>query len=192
MTPVRPRIALSTASVAFDIGTGTGVLAVILARRGVAQVTATENNPRALLCAKENLQRLGLQKQVTVMDTDFFPEGRAALVVCNPPWVPARPSSALEHAVFDQDGRMLAGFLQGLASHLLPEGEGWLILSDLAEHLQLRSRDQLLEMIGNAGLRVLGRIDAKPTHPKAADAADPLHSARAAEVTSLWRLRMAG
>ena len=184
--------ALSTASVAFDIGTGTGVLAVILARRGVAQVTATENNPRALLCAKENLQRLGLQKQVTVMDTDFFPEGRAALVVCNPPWVPARPSSALEHAVFDQDGRMLAGFLQGLASHLLPEGEGWLILSDLAEHLQLRSRDQLLEMIGNAGLRVLGRIDAKPTHPKAADAADPLHSARAAEVTSLWRLRMAG
>ena len=184
--------ALSTASVAFDIGTGTGVLAVILARRGVAQVTATENNPRALLCAKENLQRLGLQKLVAVTDTDFFPEGRAALVVCNPPWVPARPSSALEHAVFDQDGRMLAGFLQGLASHLLPEGEGWLILSDLAEHLQLRSRDQLLEMIGNAGLRVLGRIDAKPTHPKAADAADPLHSARAAEVTSMWRLGMAG
>jgi hypothetical protein len=35
---------------------------------------------------------------------------------------------------------------------------------------------------------VLGRIDAKPEHPKATDASDPLHKARAAEVTSLWRL----
>ena len=87
---------------------------------------------------------------------------------------------------------MLAGFLQGLASHLLPKGEGWLILSDLAEHLQLRSRDQLLEMIGNAGLRVLGRIDAKPTHAKVADTSDALHTARVAEVTSLWRLGLAG
>lgn len=180
--------ALSSASLAFDIGTGTGVLAVILARRGVARVTATENNPRALLCAQENVQKLGLQKQVEVTDTDLFPEGRAALVVCNPPWVPARPSSALEHAVFDQDGRMLAGFLSGLAAHLLPEGEGWLILSDLAEHLQLRSRQQLLDMIEGAGLRVLGKIDAKPSHPKVADVTDALHSARAAEVTSLWRL----
>lgn len=180
--------ALSVSSLAFDIGTGTGVLAVILARRGIAQVTATENNPRALLCAQENVQKLGLQKQVAVTDTDLFPEGRAALVVCNPPWVPARPSSALEHAVFDQDGRMLAGFLQGLAAHLLPEGEGWLILSDLAEHLQLRSRQQLLDMIENAGLKVLEKVDAKPSHPKVTDATDALHSARAAEVTSLWRL----
>lgn len=181
-------VALSATSHAFDIGTGTGVLAVILVRRGIAQVTATENNPRALFCAQENLQKLGLQKQVAVINADLFPEGRAALVVCNPPWVPARPSSTLEQAVFDQDGRMLAGFLQGLASHLLPKGEGWLILSDLAEHLQLRSRQQLLDMIQNAGLQVLGKIDAQPTHPKVADAADALHSARAAEVTSLWRL----
>ena len=183
--------ALASESLAFDIGTGTGVLAVILARRGIAHVVATENNPRAVLCAKENLQRLGLQKQVEVVDTDLFPQGRAALVVCNPPWVPARPSSALEHAIFDPDSRMLRGFLEGLSSHLLPGGEGWLILSDFAEHLQLRSRQQLLDMIKSAGLRVLGKIDAKPTHPKVADASDALHLARSAEVVSLWRLAAA-
>ena len=83
---------------------------------------------------------------------------------------------------------MLRGFVQGLAAHLLPGGEGWLILSDLAEHLQLRSREQLLEWIEAAGLQVLGREDIRPRHRKAADAADPLHAARAAEVTSLWRL----
>ena len=180
--------ALTAASLAFDIGAGTGVLAVILAKRGIARIVATENNPRAVLCAKENLHRLGLQNRVEVLETDFFPEGRAALVVCNPPWVPARPSSALEHAIFDPDSRMLRGFLEGLPSHLLPGGEGWLILSDFAEHLQLRSRQQLLDMIESAGLRVLGKMDAKPSHPKAADASDALHVARAAEVTSLWRL----
>ncbi|CAM8653250.1 AdoMet_MTases domain containing protein [Oxalobacteraceae bacterium] len=180
--------ALNAEPLAFDVGTGTGVLAVILAKRGIARVIATENNPRAVLCAKENLQTLGLQNQVEVVDTDLFPEGRAALVVCNPPWVPARPSSALEHAIFDPDSRMLRGFLEGLSSHLLPGGEGWLILSDFAEHLQLRSRQQLLDMIESAGLRVLGKIDAKPTHAKVADVSDALHSARAAEVVSLWRL----
>jgi methylase of polypeptide subunit release factors len=126
-----------------------------------------------------------------VVDTDLFPQGRAALVVCNPPWVPARPSSALEHAIFDPDSRMLRGFLEGLSSHLLPGGEGWLILSDFAEHLQLRSRQQLLDMIKSAGLRVLEKIDAKPTHPKVADEGDALHLARAAEVVSLWRLAAA-
>ena len=183
--------ALAAQSLAFDIGTGTGVLAVILAKRRIARVIATENNPRAVLCAKENLQTLGLKNQIELVDTDLFPEGRAALIVCNPPWVPARPSSALEHAIFDPDGRMLRGFLDGLSSHLLPGGEGWLILSDFAEHLQLRNRQQLLDMIESAGLRVLGRIDAKPTHAKVADASDALHSARAAEVISLWRLAVA-
>ncbi len=183
--------ALTAEALAFDIGTGTGVLAVILAKRGIARVIATENNPRAVLCAKENLQRLGLQNQVEVVDTDLFPEGRAALVVCNPPWVPARPSSVLEHAIFDPDSRMLRGFLEGLPSRLLPGGEGWLILSDFAEHLQLRSRQRLLDMIESAGLRVLGKIDAKPTHAKVADVSDALHSARAVEVISLWRLAVA-
>ena len=183
--------ALNAEPLAFDVGTGTGVLAVILAKRGIARVIATENNPRAVFCAEENLQRLGLQNQVEVVDTDLFPEGRAALIVCNPPWVPARPSSALEHAIFDPDSRMLRGFLEGLSSHLAPGGEGWLILSDFAEHLHLRSRQQLLDMIESAGLRVLGKIEAKPTHAKVADVSDALHSARAAEVVSLWRLGVA-
>jgi hypothetical protein len=32
------------------------------------------------------------------------------------------------------------------------------------------------------------RIDARPKHPRVSDASDPLHQARKAEVTSLWRL----
>ncbi|MBA5687161.1 methyltransferase [Rugamonas apoptosis] len=176
------------ASLAFDIGAGTGVLSAVLAKRGVARVLATDQDRRALSCARENLARLDLEQRVELIDADLFPEGRAPLVVCNPPWVPARPSSAIEYAVYDPDSRMLRGFLDGLAAHLTPGGEGWLILSDLAEHLGLRPRQQLLDWIAAAGLKVLGRQDVKPVHPRASDASDPLHAARAAEVTSLWRL----
>jgi methylase of polypeptide subunit release factors len=122
------------------------------------------------------------------MQADLFPEGRAALAVCNPPWVPARPSSPLENGIYDPESRMLRGFLRALPGHLEPGGEGWLILSDLAEHLNLRTRTQLLEEFDACGLRVVARHDVPPRHPKAADAADALHHARAAEITSLWRL----
>lgn len=173
---------------AFDIGTGTGVLAAVLARRGVPRVVATDQEARALACARDNFGRLGLTTAVDLQEADLFPRERAALIVCNPPWVPARPSSPLENAVYDPDSRMLRGFLSGLAAHLEPGGEGWLILSDLAEHLGLRSRDELLALVAAGGLKVLGRLDIRPRHPKAGDPGDPLHAARAAEVTSLWRL----
>jgi SAM-dependent methyltransferase len=184
--------ALKEHSVAFDIGVGTGVLSAVLARRGASQVVATDMAERALACARDNLQRLGLQNQVQLLQADLFPPGQAALVVCNPPWLPARPTSVLEQAVYDEGSQMLKGFLGGLKAHLCEGGEGWLILSDLAEHLGLRTREALLGWIADAGLQVLGRMDVKPVHGKAQDASDPLHAARAAEVTSLWRLGVAG
>lgn len=179
--------ALQAHPVAMDVGTGTGVLAALLARRGIPQVLATDLSDRALACARDNLERLQLPA-VSLLKADLFAPGPSALIVCNPPWLPARPSSTVEQALYDEDSRMLRGFLNGLREHLVPGGEGWLILSDLAEHLGLRTRDQLLGWIADAGLQVLGRLDTRPRHGKARDASDPLHAARAAEVTSLWRL----
>lgn len=179
---------LATSSLAFDIGTGTGVLAAVLARRGVQQVLATDQDERALACAQENIQQLGLTAQVQVLQRDLFPEGRAALVVCNPPWIPAKANAPIEYAIYDPASAMLQGFLQGLAEHLLPGGEGWLIMSDIAEHLGLRSRQALLEMVAAAGLKVIDRLDIKPRHGRAADQHDALFKARSAELTSLWRL----
>jgi SAM-dependent methyltransferase len=179
---------LTEISEAFDIGTGTGVLAAVLAKRGVAKIIATDQDPRALVCAKENVERLGFADRIEVAQHDLFPRGKAQLIVCNPPWVPARPSSPLEHAVYDPDSKMLRGFLAQLTAHLAPGGEAWLILSDLAEHLSLRSRENLLAMFAAAGVTVEEKIDARPKHMKIFDQSDPLHAARKAELTSLWRL----
>ena len=173
---------------AFEIGVGTGVLSALLVKRGVERVVATDCDSRALACAKENIERLGFSDKVELVHTDLFPVGLAPLIVCNPPWVPARPTSPIERAVYDENSSMLRGFLSGLREHLTPAGEGWLILSDLAEHLGLRSRESLLQWIDEAGLQVLGRQDIRPRHGKVEDKDDPLHVARVAEVTSLWRL----
>ena len=178
-------------NLAFDIGTGTGVLAAVLANRGVTKIVATDNSHRALDCALKNINLLGLKPNVTLLEANLYPKaeyGKADLIVCNPPWLPAHPSSALESAIYDEKSQMLKGFLNGLAEHLSPHGEGWLILSDFAEHLGLRTRDELLGWITAAGLKVLERTDTKARHSKTLDASDPLHLARKAEVTSLWRL----
>jgi methylase of polypeptide subunit release factors len=177
-------------TLAFDIGAGSGVLSAVLAKRGVERIVATDMDERALSCAAENLARMGLSKNITLQTADLFPpnESKAQLIVCNPPWLPAKANAPIEHAVYDPDSRMLKGFLSGLSVHLAEAGEGWLIMSDLAEHLGLRSHTELLSWIDAAGLVVLGKIDVKPKHGKVFDKADPLHSARAKEVTSLWRL----
>ncbi|NQE47171.1 methyltransferase [Herbaspirillum rubrisubalbicans] len=183
---------LPSTELAFDIGVGSGVLSAVLAQRGVRKIVATDMDPRALACARENLQALGALEQVELQQADLFPPGRAPLIVCNPPWLPARPSSPIEQAVYDPESRMLLGFLNGLAAHLTPQGEGWLIMSDFAEHLGLRATGMLAEAIAQAGLTVVARHDIKPRHGKAADRDDPLHAARSKETTTLWRLRARG
>lgn len=178
-------------NLAFDIGTGTGVLAAIIANRGVKNIIATDNSHRALDCALKNITLLEMKNVVKIVEADLFPNaeyGKADLIVCNPPWLPAHPSSALESAVYDDKSKMLKGFLNGLSARLTDEGEGWLILSDFAEHLGLRTREELLGWIAAANLNVIERIDTKAKHGKTLDASDPLHAARKAEVTSLWRL----
>ncbi|MGO1950797.1 MAG: methyltransferase [Mycobacteriaceae bacterium] len=175
-----------------EIGTGTGVLAAVLVKRGAGHVTATDVSERAVVCARSNLERLGCAGQVDVVAADLWPQDAPAdVVVFNPPWLPGTPTSELELGVYDADSDALRRFLAELADHLNEKGEGWLVLSDLAEHLGLRSRADLEGWIADGGLRVVGREDTAPRHPKIRDADDPLHVARSREVTSVWRLARA-
>jgi methylase of polypeptide subunit release factors len=183
--------------IVWDIGTGTGVLAAVLARRGAREVVASDINPRAVQCARGNVGRLGLTDRVDVVEADLWPYDddevvgetrRADVVVCNPPWIPGRPTSALERGIYDPGSDVLNRFLDGLVQHLTPQGEGWLILSDLAEQLGLRTRDELLHRIADAGLTVTGTHETTPRHSRASDTGDPLHAARSKERTILWRV----
>lgn len=173
---------------ALDFGCGSGILSLLLAKRGVAQIDASDNAPRAIACAQENLHAL-MPTGVTwrVVDIEGFAEDRTYdLMVCNPPWLPGKTNSSMEAAIYDPDSRMLRTYLAEARTHLQPDGQAWLILSDLAEHLSLRSRAELEAWIAQGGLRVIEKLDIPPRHKR--DPHDPFYAQRMQEVTSLWRL----
>ena len=182
---------LGNAKTAFDIGTGTGVIAAILVTRGIKAVIATDNNLRALNCAADNIEKLNLKSYITIEQANLFPSGhkKADLIVCNPPWLPAKANAPIEHAIYDPNSAMLKGFLNGVKAHLNEDGEAWLILSNLAEHLGLRTPEELQKWIADAGLTVVEKLDIAPKHAKSSDQSDPLYEARVKEVTSLYRLK---
>jgi len=185
------KVPLPSAELAYDLGTGSGVLATVLLHRGIKQVIATDISPAAIASATEAFGQLGYAGRTQVVAGALYPEGRAGLIVCNPPWLPGKAGTALEAAVYDPDSAMLRAFLDGLQSHLEPGGEGWLVISDIAERLGLRRPGELEAMIAAAGLTVAGRLNAPPAPKGARDQGDPLHFARSKEVVSLWRLRAA-
>ena len=121
---------------AFDVGTGTGVLAVLLARAG-ARVVATDLDPEA-------------------------------------PRVVA--------------GAVVSRLLAELGEHLAPGGEAWLVLSDLAERLGLRTAGDLPALFERAGLKVAFTLETRPAHPRARGGVDALARARAEERTRLYGL----
>lgn len=172
----------------FDIGTGTGVLALLLLQKGAASVVGTDIDPRAIACAQENATFFKVANRFTVEERPLYPAGRADLVVCNPPWVPEPPKNRVDRAVFDEGNAMLTGFLEGLPKHLAPKGRGALLLSNLAELLGLREPGFLESEFERCQLKVVDTFEMTAKHGKAKDPNDPLHAARSKEVTTLYIL----
>ncbi|MDO4433072.1 MAG: class I SAM-dependent methyltransferase [Alysiella sp.] len=177
------------AQTAFDIGTGSGILAMLLAQRGIAHIIATDTNPRAIACARANVQNLNLNSQITVLEQDLLPAGQVDVIVCNPPWLPAKPSSDIETALYDPQHTMLKTLLQHAAAHLTVNGRLYLIMSDLAEHLGLRTPNELEQYFAATNWQVESCYSTRPQHRKATDPNDNLAFARQKEQTHLYVLK---
>ena len=74
-----------------EIGTGSGCIAVALARAFPgSRVVATDISPDALAVAARNVSRHALADRIELVETDLFAglEGQFDLIVSNPPYVP--------------------------------------------------------------------------------------------------------
>lgn len=69
----------------FDVGTGSGVLAIAAVKLGAGQVTAVDYDPTALQVARENIARNDLTAAIAVGESDILKnvDGRADLITAN-------------------------------------------------------------------------------------------------------------
>jgi len=106
-----------------DMGTGSGVNAVLAARQG-AQVVAVDINPRAVEATAANVERNGVAALVEVRHSDVFShvEGAFDLIVFDPPFRWFRPRDLVETAMTDERYQALTRFFRQARRHLSPDG----------------------------------------------------------------------
>jgi HemK-related putative methylase len=116
-----------------DLGTGSGVAAV-LAARWAGHVVAVDINPAAVRCTRINALLHGVDDKVEALHGDLFEPvagRRFDLILFNPPYLPGRPRAAFEQALRSQG--LAERFAAGLAEHLTDGGYALLLLSSIGD-----------------------------------------------------------
>jgi release factor glutamine methyltransferase len=106
-----------------DMGTGSGVNAILAATMG-ASVVAVDVNPYALDAARINADRNGVAEMVDVRESDVFTavEGVFDLIVFDPPYRWFTPRDVRELASTDTNYRAMTEFFGRARLHLTPAG----------------------------------------------------------------------
>jgi HemK-related putative methylase len=134
-----------------DIGTGSGICALIAARHA-RRVVAVDVSRAAVRCASLNALMNHLEARVDIRHGDLFapvPGERFDLVLFNPPFLVGAPRDERDAAWRSQDAA--ARFASGLDAHLAPGGAALLLLSSFGDACEsfideLRARGFVLEV----------------------------------------------
>lgn len=153
-----------------DMGTGTGTLAFIAARKGAEKVTATDVSPQAVKNAKSNVEKLGLSGRVEVRGPahlfDDVKGEKFDIVLFNAPWVYGEAQNVYEAAIYDKDGALITEFFRGVGDHLTEGGAIYLQYGNTSELTGHHAIENLERLIHRSGFRItdewsearLGRI----------------------------------
>jgi release factor glutamine methyltransferase len=144
-----------------DIGTGSGCLAIALAKElPAATIYATDISPAALVVAHRNAVRHGAEKRIHFLQSDLsLPlaadganQSAFDLVVSNPPYIPRRDANTLAREVRDHEpaialyggeegSELYAGLIALARRYLKPGG---IFVSELG-HVSLPAVQPLLD-----------------------------------------------
>lgn len=173
---------------ALDIGSGTGVLSLVLASKGLS-VTAIDCNKSAVECTRINALAMGMDMvEAKLADvTQDLDLPKFDVIVSNPPWLPGAGGDPLIQSVYDDKGQMLKACIRVAAERLEPQGRFLLIYSDLAQRLGLQPANYIESLCEAAGLRVAQKLD--EPFPKQINTLDPLKPLKDTSVISLYDIR---
>lgn len=126
-----------------DVGTGTGALAVLAAKRGASSIVAVDFAQVALRNAKQNVARLGLEDRVDVRSSRVFssiaPTDRFDVIVAN---LPGRNKTAVDEtsaAQWDTDYQTHRALFEEAGLHLQPGGKIYMVQANYPDILELIS-----------------------------------------------------
>lgn len=129
-----------------DLGTGTGLIAIMLAQRSQAKITAVEIEPNAYQQAVENMENSANQQRIAVLQQDVaqlnLPQ-KFDLIVANPPYF--ENSLAARNQERDLARAITSSHLEWLKiaeKHLSPNGKiSFILPTNMAEKLISQSAD---------------------------------------------------
>lgn len=118
-----------------DIGTGTGILALLAARKA-DRVVGTDINPEAITLAGEN-SRINRIDNAKFVCCDLFPPGdeKFDLVIFNPPYLPVDEPGLLGRAWSGGRGgiEIIERFINSVSNYLQEDGIFELLVSSLSD-----------------------------------------------------------
>jgi len=140
-----------------DIGTGTGVIAILAAQMGAKSVSACDINKNAVVCAKNNIRISGMENIISeVIYSDLFEniKNKYDVITFNAPWVKGTPQNLYEISIYDEDYKLVNRFMEKAPEYLNPEGVILLQYSDISQKNGDGSIDNLNFVLKKNGLYI--------------------------------------
>ncbi|MBU1413767.1 methyltransferase [Myxococcota bacterium] len=173
---------------AIDVGTGCGVLALMLCRAGFARVLATDINPNAVESVSRELDRLAPPPPIDLFCGDLLGDGPepADLIVFNPPWIRGEAQGLLDEALVFTDG-LFERFFDQACARLTATGRVVLVFSNILELVQPDVPHPILSELERGRLRLVQKLARRVEPAKTPDGGHR----RTRERVEIWELARA-
>ncbi len=169
------RIESDVPQIVLDIGTGTGAIAIAIARETSAQIAGIDISKEALEVARENALLLGMSERITWLESDLFqdvksPWDKPNMIVSNPPYISTEPGEGLEDSVaaFEPGIALFAGpDGMDIFDRLIPESyeallpSGWLLCE-----IGSKQCDRVRELFRRSGFKTIEVYKDLAGHPR--------------------------
>jgi predicted RNA methylase len=174
---------------AVDVGTGCGVLALMLRKAGFGRILATDDNPNAVESVRRELERLGGGTGIEPCCCDLLGQGNEAvdLVVFNPPWIKGGDGSLLDRALYFEEG-LFERFFDQAAERIGQDGRVVLLFSTVLNLVQPEVEHPIEAELARGRFALVSKLSRKVKPSKGEDG----KKRRTKEKVEVWELSRRG